>query len=83
MKARDYSKPYRVTHGKKFRLDDVDPDETRWVKNAQNLRYFLGETIEHYAEHASDLEAQADVAARLERIEQALARIVERTEPNA
>ena len=34
-------------------------------------------------QHASDLEAQADVAARLERIEQALARIVERTEPNA
>jgi hypothetical protein len=31
--------------------------ETRWVKNAQNLRYFLGETIEHYAEHGSDLEA--------------------------
>ena len=34
MKARDYSKPYRVTNGKKFRLDDiVNPDETRWVKN--------------------------------------------------
>lgn len=34
-------------------------------------------------QHVSDLEAQADVAARLERIEQALARMVERTEPNA
>jgi hypothetical protein len=31
--------------------------ETRWVKNPQNLRYLLGETIEHYAEHEADLEA--------------------------
>jgi hypothetical protein len=31
--------------------------ETRWVKNAENLRYFLGETIEHYEEHVADLDA--------------------------
>jgi hypothetical protein len=31
--------------------------ETRWVKNDDYLRYFLDETIEHYAEHAADLEA--------------------------
>jgi hypothetical protein len=31
--------------------------ETRWVKNDDYLRYFLDETIEHYAEHAPDLEA--------------------------
>jgi hypothetical protein len=31
--------------------------EARWVKNDDYLRYFLDETIEHYAEHAPDLEA--------------------------
>jgi len=31
--------------------------ETRWVKNADYLRYFLDETIDHYAEHRPDLDA--------------------------
>jgi hypothetical protein len=31
--------------------------ETRWIKHPDHLRYFLDETIEHYAEHAPDLEA--------------------------
>ncbi len=31
--------------------------ETRWIKNDDYLRYFLDETIDHYAEHAADLEA--------------------------
>lgn len=31
--------------------------ETRWVKHADNLQFFLDETIEHYADHAADLEA--------------------------
>ncbi len=31
--------------------------ESRWVKHADNLQFFLDETIEHYAEHAADLEA--------------------------
>lgn len=31
--------------------------ESRWVKHADHLRYFLDETIEHYADHAPDLEA--------------------------
>jgi PPK2 family polyphosphate:nucleotide phosphotransferase len=46
MKARDYSKPYRVTNGKKFRLDDVDPDETRWVKNEDEATDLLKQGIE-------------------------------------
>ena len=46
MKARDYSKPYRVTNGKKFRLDDVDPDETRWVKNEDEAADLLKEGID-------------------------------------
>lgn len=31
--------------------------ETRWLKHADYLRYFLDETIDHYADHAADLEA--------------------------
>lgn len=31
--------------------------ETRWLKNADHLRYFLDETIDHYEEHRPDLAA--------------------------
>jgi hypothetical protein len=31
--------------------------ETRWVKHATHLRSFIDETIDHYADHAADLEA--------------------------
>ena len=31
--------------------------EARWIKNDDYLRYFLDETIDHYADHAADLEA--------------------------
>lgn len=31
--------------------------EARWIKHADNLRFFYDETIDHYAEHATDLEA--------------------------
>jgi len=31
--------------------------ETRWVKHADNLQFFLDETILHYADHVADLEA--------------------------
>lgn len=36
--------------------------ETRWLKHADNLRFFVDETIDHYAEHAADLEAILDAA---------------------
>jgi hypothetical protein len=36
--------------------------ETRWVKHADHLRYFVDETIDHYAEHAADLEAILEAA---------------------
>src|SRR5678816_4437908 len=58
MKARDYSKPYRVTHGKKFRLDDVDPDETRWVKNEDQATELLREGVEVLSEMQEKLYAQ-------------------------
>ena len=31
--------------------------ESRWVKHADNLAFFIDETIDHYAGHAADLEA--------------------------
>ena len=37
--------------------------ETRWIKHADNLRFFVDETIDHYADHAADLEAILDAAA--------------------
>jgi hypothetical protein len=37
--------------------------ESRWIKHADNLRFFVDETIDHYAEHAADLEAILDACA--------------------
>jgi len=31
--------------------------ETRWVKNAEYLKFFLSETLEHYVDHRDDLAA--------------------------
>ncbi len=36
--------------------------ETRWLKNADQLRYFLDETIDHYTEHGADLAAVLEAA---------------------
>jgi hypothetical protein len=36
--------------------------ETRWLKHAEHLRFFVDETIDHYADHAADLEAILDAA---------------------
>jgi len=36
--------------------------ETRWLKHADHLRFFVDETIDHYADHTADLEAILDAA---------------------
>ena len=36
--------------------------ETRWIKHADHLRFFVDETIDHYADHTADLEAILDAA---------------------
>ena len=36
--------------------------ETRWIKHADHLRFFIDETIDHYADHAGDLEAILEAA---------------------
>ena len=38
--------------------------ETRWVKNAEQQRFFYEETIEHYDDHAADLAAILAAAGR-------------------
>lgn len=37
--------------------------ESRWLKHADNLRFFVDETIDHYTEHLADLEAILDACA--------------------
>lgn len=36
--------------------------ESRWVKHTDHLRFFVDETIDHYAEHTPDLEAILEAA---------------------
>jgi hypothetical protein len=36
--------------------------ESRWIKHADHLRWFIDETIDHYADHGSDLDAIVDAA---------------------
>jgi hypothetical protein len=36
--------------------------ESRWIKHADHLRFFLDETTDHYAAHAADLEAVLEAA---------------------
>ena len=36
--------------------------ETRWIKHTDHLRFFLEETIDHYAGHSADLEAILEAA---------------------
>jgi len=38
--------------------------ETRWVKNADQQRFFYEETTEHYADHEADLRAILEAAGR-------------------
>ena len=37
--------------------------ESRWVKHPTHMAFFLGETLDHYGEHESDLRAILDVTA--------------------
>jgi len=36
--------------------------ETRWIKDARHMETFVGETLEHYEDHAADLQAILDAA---------------------
>lgn len=56
MPISDVRRRFRETAGELRGYLTVVP-ETRWVKNAHHLSNFLGETLEHYADHTGDLEA--------------------------
>jgi hypothetical protein len=36
--------------------------ESRWVKHSKHMTFFLGETLDHYAEHEGDLRAILEAA---------------------
>ncbi len=52
---------FRTTPGELRGYLTVVP-ESRWIKHADHLRYFIDETIDHYSEHAADLEAILEAA---------------------
>jgi PPK2 family polyphosphate:nucleotide phosphotransferase len=58
MKAEPYAKPYRITDGSRFRLKDVDPAETRWVKTKQEAAIALRHGVELLSELQEKLYAQ-------------------------
>jgi PPK2 family polyphosphate:nucleotide phosphotransferase len=58
MKAGDYSRPYRITDGRKFRLKDFDPAETRWVKTKQAAQALLSAGVKRLCELQEKLYAQ-------------------------
>jgi hypothetical protein len=37
--------------------------ESRWLKHSDNLRFFIDETIDHYSEHTTELEAILEASA--------------------
>jgi PPK2 family polyphosphate:nucleotide phosphotransferase len=59
-RARRFSKPYRVTKGKKFRLRDVDPADTAQLESSDEkaAREALQEGVEQLAEYQDMLYAQ-------------------------
>ena len=59
-RAAAFSKPYRVTKGKRFRLGDVDPGDTARLESedADRAREVLEEGVELLADHQDMLYAQ-------------------------
>jgi PPK2 family polyphosphate:nucleotide phosphotransferase len=58
MKAGDYSRPYRITDGRKFRLKDFDPGETRWVKTKPAAQALLTAGVKRLCDLQEKLYAQ-------------------------
>ena len=56
--ASDFSKPYRVDNGKKFRLKDFAPDDTSGVKSKKHAERELPRGIERMADLQDKLYAQ-------------------------
>ncbi|MBM4335360.1 MAG: polyphosphate kinase 2 family protein [Deltaproteobacteria bacterium] len=56
--AREFSRPYRVSSGKKFRLKDVDPDDTAHLETNENAAEYLARGVEILADLQERLYAQ-------------------------
>ena len=56
--ARRFVDPFRVEHGKRFRLRDFDPAETRGLKSHEHAKDLLAEGIELLAELQEKLYAE-------------------------
>jgi PPK2 family polyphosphate:nucleotide phosphotransferase len=58
MKAREYARPYRIASGKRFRLKDHDPGETRWVQSKEEAAEALKQGVTVLSELQEKLYAQ-------------------------
>ena len=56
--ASKLSKPYRIDHGKKFRLKDFDPGATAQIRSKEHATELLGKSIAEMAELQDKLYAQ-------------------------
>src|SRR6266702_2636128 len=56
--ARKLSKPYRIDHGKKFRLKDFDPGATAQIRSKEHAKELLEKSIAEMAELQGKLYAQ-------------------------
>jgi PPK2 family polyphosphate:nucleotide phosphotransferase len=58
MKPGDYAQPYRVTDGRRFRLKDFDPGETKWVDSKDEAQALLAAGVRRLCELQEMLYAQ-------------------------
>jgi polyphosphate kinase 2 (PPK2 family) len=56
--AGKFSKPYRVEHGKKFRLKDHDPADTAKLQSQERAEELLAKGVARVAELQDKLDAQ-------------------------
>jgi PPK2 family polyphosphate:nucleotide phosphotransferase len=57
-RGREFSRPYRVTSGKKFRLKDVDPADTAQLESDENAKEYLERGVAILADQQQRLYAQ-------------------------
>lgn len=54
-----YVKPFRVTNGKKFRLNDIDPGDTAGLKSKEQAEEWLAKGVEWLADLQGKLYADS------------------------
>jgi len=56
--AREFSRPYKVTNGAKFRLEKVDPADTSFLESDENAKEYLARGVEILTDLQERLYAQ-------------------------